>query len=1381
MVFDVVTVVAKSLPPAGPWRPLSVVEQRQTSPSDPIASCDVTIDGRLATVRPRAATDDVADLAGAIGSDLASGLWIDGVHHPPATALVESGLRVGSSIATRIPPIIHDRDPDAPIGVAVVAGPSCVPWRPLTSGTHVVGRAPTAEVHVDDPDVELHQGLLEVHADGAIAFTQLTGRVPARIDAMPCASAQSIEPGRSLQIGSSRLEFRNAPTPADPAANSAAASPGGSIVESERDPWRRVVRRGPTMRARAAVEEIAVPEPPRDHRPPPLGGLVGAGVTVAGAGLMAVVLGQAMFALFAAIGATAALATWAVGALGSRRRRRRADAAHRRDAAQFLELLDAAHVVAEHHHRVTYDSVVDLAISAASRTWEQRVWARRIDEHDPLVATLGRGSVRWAVPIGADARRGLDPDHLAAVERCECLTDVAVPLPLPPGRVIALHGDAAAANAVARSIIVQLATSYGPADVRFVIVTEAADEWSWACWLPHVVPGAVVVEPGDASAFDDLTVADPKATLVVTDVPAALAVRTGALRRFLDTTSARCVVVTPSTVTVPAVCDRVLELGPSGLGHWRSPESLGESCIHLAGISRSVAEGTARRLAPLIDPEDATGAAVGPPSGVHLGELLGPVDAAALARRWSEGGSDPALAAVIGCSADGTVDIDLVRDGPHGLIAGTTGAGKSEFLRTLVVSLAAHVSPEHLSFVLIDFKGGATFDACARLPHTVGLVTDLDDGLAERALVSLDAEVRRRERLLRDARADDLTVYRRNATEPLPRLVVIVDEFATLAKELPEVLAALVGIAQRGRSLGVHLLLATQRPAGVVTDEIRANTNLRIALRLHDRTDAVDVVGDRLPATFHRNSPGRAALRLGPDDLVVFQAASCTGPIVPARHEVTVEWRSTDRPRCSSTTTELDALVTAAVAAAQINGLAAPRRPWVDPLPGVLDRSIVAAEFGADSSTVGVIDDPSKQRRRPLRWTSGNLVLIGALGSGTTTTAIALAAARLRDNGPDDMHMYVVDGRGEPLLDPLAGVAHCGGVVRCSEAERIDRLLRRLTDDIDRRTLDHARRPEVILVVDGFDVLRTVLSSIERLDAAARLERVIQEGPGVGIVTCATTDGSSPAVIAAAGGARWVLHVDDPSTARAAGLRTTPPPAIPGRLCLVESGLVAQVAFDPEPLAGLPRRADGWGPPAIGVLPAVVDPDGLVADEGRRDLLVGTGADDLLPAALRVPAGDHVFIGGAAATGKSTALRQLERAWREVHPAGAVTHVDRHHPLDVSVLGADEPPVLIVVDDADRVDDTDGHLAAVVAGRRPGATVIAAARLDAVRVAYGHWVRDLTRSRCGLIMTSVGEVDGELLGVVLPRRSVIPPRPGLGWLIDAQGHRLVQVAARMPT
>jgi DNA segregation ATPase FtsK/SpoIIIE, S-DNA-T family len=330
------------------------------------------------------------------------------------------------------------------------------------------------------------------------------------------------------------------------------------------------------------------------------------------------------------------------------------------------------------------------------------------------------------------------------------------------------------------------------------------------------------------------------------------------------------------------------------------------------------------------------------PTGVSLAELepVGRDAAMEIARRWTNAGPDPAPVARLGMSTDGIVDVDLVRDGPHGLVAGTTGSGKSELLRTLVVSLAAQVGPDHVTMILVDFKGGSTFDVCARLPHTVGVVTDLDDGLAERVLVSLDAEIRRRERLLRDAHVDDLTAYRRAVDDPLPRLVVVVDEFASLAKELPDFLGALVAIAQRGRSLGIHLLLATQRPAGVVTDDIRANTNLRIALRLQDRSDAVDVVGDAVPAGFPVGTPGRAALRLGPDELVVFQTADSAGALPVRSGRLRVERLGNHAggaaPGAASPIDEpsvLEHLVDSICQAAAMLGTATPHRPWIDALP----------------------------------------------------------------------------------------------------------------------------------------------------------------------------------------------------------------------------------------------------------------------------------------------------------------------------------------------------------------------------------------------------------------------------------------------------------------
>ncbi|MFD7795858.1 FtsK/SpoIIIE domain-containing protein [Streptomyces sp. NPDC059759] len=560
----------------------------------------------------------------------------------------------------------------------------------------------------------------------------------------------------------------------------------------------------------------------------------------------------------------------------------------------------------------------------------------------------------------------------------------------------------------------------------------------------------------------------------------------------------------------------------------------------------------ARALSPLRDISGETEDSALPGASRLLDVLqLEPPTSDAITARWRMGGQS--TMAVIGESYDGPFGIDMRRDGPHGLIAGTTGSGKSELLQTIVASLAVANTPENMTFVLVDYKGGSAFKDCVKLPHTVGMVTDLDAHLVERALESLGAELKRREHILAAADAKDIEDYqdlvRRDASHAsVPRLLIVIDEFASMVRDLPDFVTGLVNIAQRGRSLGIHLLLATQRPSGVVSPEIRANTNLRIALRVTDGGESSDVIDSPEAGHISKSTPGRAYVRLGHASLVPFQSGRVGGrrpgaadPAALAPWAGPLDWADLGRAalvkpkaeqREEEEITDLKVLVDAVRDANRVLGIPQQHSPWLPALSEtlLLDEVPVPAFAGGPGklapAAYGVEDLPADQARRPVVVdfaSFGHLLIGGAPRSGRSQILRTIAGSLARTHSAADVHLYGIDC-GNGALNALTRLPHCGAVVGRNQTERVVRLIARLKGELTRRqdlladagfadigeqraaVPEGERLPHIVVLLDRWEGWLPTLGEYDHGDLTDQLTAMMREGASVGLHMVMTGD-----------------------------------------------------------------------------------------------------------------------------------------------------------------------------------------------------------------------------------------------------------------------------------
>ena len=1290
----------------------------------------------------------------------------------------------------------------------------------------VVGRSPQADVVVDDPTVSpLHVRLCRL---GGRWFADDLGSHNGTAVAGERVRADEPVEGRVVCVGATSIVV--GPLEAEIAH---VRRPGADSMT----PFNRPPRPTPT----AVAGAIAVPDPPAERRRGAAFSVVALlGPILIGA-VMVQVFGSMRYALFALL-APVMMITNAVAT----RRRNAKDAKSsarrfRRDVAAFEHALATAAVDEANRRNRALDDLATLRRRA--EVGSVRLWERRSRHPDTLALRLGTGPGPWSPPVDPN-RVAAHPELQRVVADHGVVIGSALELSLADGGVVGIVGDREVALAVARSLVVQATALHGPSDLALAVVAAAGSgqAWDWTKWLPHTragegrllaegpdAAGALLgaleeargPRPAPASQRVEVDVARPPLMLVV-DGDELTTARRAPARAFLRGTHGPVagVVVAASAERLPSSCSTVVHLdgalGAATVHDVASDHTVDDVVVD--GISITDAESMARAMASFSDPDvRALGSDV--PLRCGLLEALGvgrgavgDVSSDQVGQIWARRSADDSLEVPLGLGPDGPVLVDLVADGPHALVGGTTGAGKSEFLRSVVAGLAARHRPDDLVFVLIDYKGGSAFDACARLPHTVGLVTDLDGHLAERALRSLGAELHHRERVLRAAGASDLGEYRRgDQREPLPRLVLVVDEFATLAAELPEFMSSLVGIAQRGRSLGVHMVLATQRPAGAVSVDIKANTNIRVALRMQDDRDSVDVIDTADAAGIDRRTPGRALVRLGPGELVTVQTPLSTAVSIDGGSTVRLapflfgETATIEPCASPDVATDLDALVEATCRAHHGSGGRPPRRPWLD-MVGSVELGRLVGEASGPGIPLALADDPDHQRHAVASWdpVDGHLALLGAVGSGTSTalrtSALAAVGASSRP-----VHLYGVDyGGGLADLEPLDG---CGAIIGGHDRERQRRLVDLLRSELSRRRStpgDAAAWPLLLLLVDDLPAWLADHADAPGQEVVDDVRRLFADGPSVGLAVAFTADRAAavPMRLWGAVTRRFLFRHADPDELTATGLRRHEVPEfVPGMAIDGSTRLVVQFPAPPTDLsvAGAGRPVS-TRPFAIEALPDVVTIDALgdadvIADDACWHLPVGIDAEHHRAARLPVRPGDGVLVAGPANSGVSTALETLARQVRRHVPGAVLVAIaDDRSPLTrihglfdaVGALGDlgkvldvaaidEERSWFVVVDDA-HLHDEPGALEPLL---RPGSPcrVVVGGRSEHLHGSFGHWTRAVRRSSTGLLLNPRLDTDGDLLGVRLPRHLSVPLHPGRGFLVADADAAVVQFAA----
>lgn len=1253
---------------------------------------------------------------------------------PPDSNLLESGLRPGATVSlTQVSDTFavpqQDRGPAAAT-LRVVSGPDAGTEFSLPTGTSYVGRAYDADVRLSDPMTSKRHARITIGETIEIADTGSANGLMMEGTQVSRAVLGSYD---EVTLGETTISVVNL-------GRGAQSGPTSPLVEFNRSP--RVV---PQFK----IEEQTLPagpqRPRRERFPvvmlvaPILMGAVMFGVT------------KSFFSIiFMAMMPLMMIGSWMDQKANAKRdlkeaivQFRGAIAEFRRQMTQRQQVERAVRLAESPSTAETVDAIYKLG---------PLMWTHRPEHKAFLSLRMGVGRQPSRTPVKASSDNNTLPEYMAEIEDIKAeFTDIdAVPVvaQFRTSGALGVAGPRGVVDDVARALVLQAVGLHSPAELAVAAMTsaESKERWEWLQWLPHV--GSVHSPLGGEhlasghgaasvllAALEDLLVtrgmnmaangaahrgaldpakvevpapATPALLVIIEDDVKADRARLTRLTEYGADVGVHILWVASSIEALPASCRdfiHVAETATTGqvrLGQLTYP-------VSCESVSSELAAQLARMLAPVVDAGTPVDDDSDLPRNVSYVALAGHdlvEGTSGIADRWLENNSvssravknrkhQGSLRALVGSKGVEPMYLDLKTEGPHALVGGTTGAGKSEFLQAWVLGMAAAYSPDRLSFLFVDYKGGAAFADCVQLPHTVGLVTDLSPHLVRRALTSLRAELHYREHLLNRKKAKDLLAMEREADpEAPPSLIIVVDEFAALAKEVPEFVDGVVDVAARGRSLGLHLILATQRPSGVIKDSLRANTNMRIALRMADVDDSQDILGESTAAYFSPSIPGRGAAKTGPGRIQGFQTGYAGGwtSRTPQRPRIDIvemdfgagaPWEQ-EMPAApveeSAGPNDISKVVANISLAAVELGVKPPRKPWLGELPEIYDFSKLPTPRTDEQLLLGVMDDPEHQAQPTVFFEpdkDGNMAILGASGSGKSAAlrTIAIAAAITPRGGPVQVYGIDAASNGLQMLEVLP---HVGGIINAEDNERVGRLLRHVRGIIEKRAESFAQvkagsiaeyrrlankpdEPRIIVMVDGLATFRELYEFRAGMNQFETLQQIATDGRpmGVHIVMAGDSPKSLPASLASSVQRLLVFRLATADDYSNLGLpRDVLTPASPPGRGMIDGGEIqvaifggtSNLALQARQVASLAetlRRQGVKQAPRVESLPEMVDLDVLPAAT-PGNVLIGVDDFNLEPAGLQ--ATGALMLTGPPSSGRTTALVTLAEALKRSTP-----------------------------------------------------------------------------------------------------------------------------------